>query len=315
MAYQDDLNSAEPESIAWQSFLSLKQLLADLNVALSHDKTIEPTTCAEVLGVWFDTVLKIMAVTPDRIEESLRLLEVWRFRQFATKKQLQSLIGKLQFLAKCVRPGRVFISRLLNQLRSIHETNTFEVSEDVRGDLRWWYKFLPLFNGVTVLRNIDTGVPGVIISSDCNLKACGGYSFPEYFHACFPDFILQQTNHISQRELATVVLCLRLWSNRLAGMKVHFHCDNQASVSCVNSGRTRDPFMQQCLREITYLAATGDFEVRMTFVSTLDNGIPDSLSRWYDGAKYRRKFKQLTSGLKLKQRRINDSHFDWVYNW
>lgn len=55
MAYQDDLNSAEPQTIAWQSFESLQNLLADIRIKLSEHKTIYPTTCAEVLGVWFDT--------------------------------------------------------------------------------------------------------------------------------------------------------------------------------------------------------------------------------------------------------------------
>lgn len=315
MNYQDDLNSAEPESTVWELFHSLCRLLDNLNIDLSEDKTIQPTTCAEVLGVWFDTVLKIMAVTPQRIEDTMCTLEQWRFKVFATKRELQSIVGKLQFLAKCVRPGRVFIARLLNQLSEVHDRNGFHIPWEVRADLKWWYKFLPKFNGTSVLRCIDTAVPGVEIMSDSSLKACGGWHNAEYFHCRFPEQIMQDTHHISQRELVTVVLCLRLWGKNIAGKKIYFHCDNQASVKCVNSGKTRDPFMQKCLREITFLAATGSFEIKMSFVSMQDNAIPDALSRWYDGAKYRRIFRRLIRGIKTKQRRILDSHFEWVSHW
>lgn len=315
MAYQDDLNAAEPAEIAWEAFFSLRTLLATLNIDLSEEKTIEPTTCAEILGVWFDTILKIIAVTPERVQETLCLLERWRFMRFATKKQLQSLIGKLQFMAKCVRPGRVFISRLLLRLLSIPDGCTFEINDEIKMDIKFWYEFLPLFNGESVMRSIDTAVPGVEIASDCNMKACGAQSGIEYFHAKFPEAILNETNHISQRELLTVVVSLKTWGHKIKGKKIYFHCDNEASVICVNSGRTRDPFMQRCLREIAFLAALGGYEVRMTHVSSSDNGIPDALSRWYDGAEHRRRFKRLTSGIRMKQVRLSSGHFQWSCVW
>lgn len=314
MAYQDDLNGAEPNSRVQEAFASLGTLLTQLRIDLSHDKTIEPTTCAEVLGVWFDTVLKIMAVTPERIKDTMTLLEVWRFRKFATKRQLQSLIGKLQFMAKCVRPGRVFISRLLNQLRTLH-SRFFEISMELKLDLKWWYEFLPRFNGTSILRTIDTAVPGVELSSDCNLRACGGVWKNEYFHTLFPEEVLLVTSHISQLELFTVILTLKLWGQHIAGKKIHFHCDNQAAVQCVNSGKTKDRFMQQCLREVAYLAAIGNYEVRMSYISTVDNKIPDALSRWYDSSEYRREFRRLTAGTRMVQRRLTRIHFQWSCSW
>lgn len=315
MNYQDDLNGAEPAQIAWDAFHSLYNLLRDLRIDLSEEKTIQPTTCAEVLGVWFDTELKIIAVTPDRIHETIILLESWRFKEFTTKKQLQSLIGKLQFMAKCVRPGRVFISRMLLTLRGIPDGGIVEVNKELKMDVKFWYEFLPRFNGVSVMKCIDTGVPGAEMSSDCNLRACGAICDNEYYHAEFPTSVLNTTDHISQRELLTVVVSLKLWGDRIRGKKVHFHCDNSASVQCVNTGRAKDPFMQKCLREIAFLAALGDFEVRMSHVLSIDNGISDSLSRWYEGAEYRRRFKRLTQGMKLKQKRVLPHHFAWSCTW
>lgn len=165
------------------------------------------------------------------------------------------------------------------------------------------------------MRNIDTGFAGTEVSSDCNLKACGAWNDGEYFHARFPDQILDQTHHISQRELITVVVTLKIFRHKLHSKKIHFHCDNQAAMMCVNSGRTKDEFMQRCLREIVYLAAIGKFEVRMSHISTNDNEIPDALSRWYDGLEFRRKFRRLIQGKKVKQIRVQSKHFSWSCKW
>lgn len=127
--------------------------------------------------------------------------------------------------------------------------------------------------------------------------------------------ILDQTDHISQQELITVVVTLKIFGHKVYGKKIYLHCDNQAAVMCVNSGRTRDEFMQRCLREIVYIAAKGHFEVRMSYISTNDNAIPDSLSRWYEGAKYRQSFRRLTKGKKVKQVRVEPEHFSWLCNW
>lgn len=315
MAYQDDLNGAELASRAQEAFDSLLKLLHELHIDLSQDKTVRPSTCAEVLGVWFDTELQIMAVTPEKIMDALNLLEQWRYKSHTTKTELQSLIGKLQFMAKCVRPGRVFISRLLNLLRQMGHRSQTELEHETRMDIKFWYEFLPKFNGISLLRCIDTGVPGTEISSDCNMRACGAWRNGEYFHALFPTQVLTHTTHISERELLTVVVSLKMWKTEIAGKRLYFHCDNQAAVMCINSGRAQNPFMQQCLREIAYLSALGGFEVKMSHIMSADNAIPDALSRWYDGSEYRRKFRRLTQGIKIKQKRLPMEYFNWSCKW
>jgi hypothetical protein len=65
--------------------------------------------------------------------------------------KLQSLLGKLNFVAQCVKPGRIFISRLLNWLREISDKGSFCIPLDLKIDLLWWNTFLPLYNGVSIM--------------------------------------------------------------------------------------------------------------------------------------------------------------------
>ena len=45
-------------------------------------------------------------------------LHLWLSRERFTVKELQSLLGKLSFVTACVHACRIFLSRLLNALRS-----------------------------------------------------------------------------------------------------------------------------------------------------------------------------------------------------
>ena len=63
-----------------------------------------------------------------------------------TVKEPQSVIGSLMFIYKCVRPSRFFVNHLLNTLRSANAPR-IKVNEDVRKDISWFLKFLPVFNG------------------------------------------------------------------------------------------------------------------------------------------------------------------------
>ena len=65
------------------------------------------------LGVLFDSGKLTFEVTAERILEISLLVESWFRKKKASLKELQSLLGKLHFISACVRPGRIFVSRLL----------------------------------------------------------------------------------------------------------------------------------------------------------------------------------------------------------
>ena len=65
-----------------------------------------------------------------------------------TRRQLQSLLGKLSFVTACVRPGWIFMSHLLHRLRSLpYKQSRFPFTSDMLSDIDWWLSFLPCFNG------------------------------------------------------------------------------------------------------------------------------------------------------------------------
>lgn len=92
-------------------------------------------------------------------------------------------------------------------------------------------------------------------------------------------------------------------------------CDKQASVAVINSGATRDMFMQSCLREIQFFAAKGEFEIRAVHCPGVENRIPDVLSRWGSGSAVRKTCYDLTEGVRTQEVTILPSDFQFSHDW
>lgn len=134
-----------------------------------------------------------MEVTPDRLEEIRAILTEQEEKQWASKKELQSFIGKLVFVAKCVAPGRLFISRMLEQLRKLKlGHHNCRINAEFRKDLLWWKCFMQEYNGVSVIPEQLWALPDASLSTDACPSGCGGLCGEEFFHKQFPEFVLKE---------------------------------------------------------------------------------------------------------------------------
>ncbi|CAG2216422.1 unnamed protein product [Mytilus edulis] len=240
--YLDDFAGAEISEKADISYTKLKWVLDSCGLEKSVEKASSPSHRMSFLGVWFDTEKMTMEVTPDRLVEIFDLVSFWLNKDTASLKEVQSLIGKLNFIASCVRPGRIFISRILNFLREFkNEDCILEVSVELKHDLLWWSEFLEIYNGVSLLNLQEWTQPDEYMASDACLVGCGGVSNGQFFHCVFPDFIVQQNLHINALELLSVIVCLKLWGQR--GRKICIQCDNMVSVQVINQGKSRSRFL------------------------------------------------------------------------
>ena len=56
------------------------------------------------------------------------------------------------------------------------------------------------------------------------------------------------------------------------------HCDNEAAVTVVHTGRCCNPFMNSCLLEICYFAALYEFQVCTVHIPGVSNHFANLLS-------------------------------------
>ena len=112
-------------------------------------------------------------VTDDRMAEMLSILPKWLHKKSATKRELQTFIGKLQFVGYCVKP-RIFISRILVLLRSLkHSNHKVRLNTEFRKDIQWWITFLHIYNGVSIIKTWAWSSVDQIFMTDLCLTGCG----------------------------------------------------------------------------------------------------------------------------------------------
>ena len=130
---------------------------SELGVSLASNKVIGPTQRITYLGIE-DTVGQTIHLPPDKLNELQLLLYGWVDRHKCTKRELLSLIGSLSFASKVVKPGRMFLRRLIDVSTSVscmHHHIT--LNSEARADILWWCQFLPTWNDVAMIQeDIET---------------------------------------------------------------------------------------------------------------------------------------------------------------
>ena len=157
--YQDDLGGVEETyERSRAAFDKLGWLLTDLGLAESEKKAVPPSTKITYLGVEFDSCSMTMSVPPEKVTEIKAEIGQWVRRTTITKKELQSLLGKLFWVSKVVKYARAFMGRLLMQLRMMadqKDSKKVKLLDETRKDILWWRTYLDQFNGISMIVNDD----------------------------------------------------------------------------------------------------------------------------------------------------------------
>ena len=286
--YLEDLIGVEKHEVGAEAYEALGTLLAELGLLENVAKASPPDTKQIVLGVEIDTVNLTVSITKERMLEIEQLLIQWMTKHSAKKVELQSLIGKLCFVTKCVRQSRIFLNRMFALLRSMDTNQTVvKLTESFKKDIRWWQLFVGEYNGVSFIPSPVWFEPDVTFSTDSCLTGCGGVCGREYFHVSFPDNIKDLDLPIHKLELLAVLLGVRIWGHQCESLKLQIYCDNDASVNVINSSKTKDPFMATCIRELWLEVSKFNFELRAVHLPGVENRVADCLSRWDLHPKYK----------------------------
>ena len=112
----------------------------------------------------------------------------------------------------------------------------------------------------------------------------------------FPDFVHHAASHISALELFTLIVSVKLWATALRHQRFLVSCDNEAAVTVINSGSTKDPFMQRCLRQLWFTLALHDVALRVRHIPGEHNTLADALSGWDNNSSHTQ-FAQATTAL------------------
>ena len=108
----------------------------------------------------------------DKLSQVRQELSLFAARKRASKKQLQSLAGKLNFCASVVYGGGVYSHRIIDALNRLKADNhKVMLCGSIKADITWWQSFMANFSGKSML--LDTIPVKSAFTDSCNLAAGG----------------------------------------------------------------------------------------------------------------------------------------------
>ena len=275
--YIDDVICMHRRHNADAEFDVLHSLFEFLGIPINPKKVSPPTRSLTCMGISIDVDNRCLTIPQEKILETLDLCRLYLTKKFITKKQLQSLLGKLLYIHRCVAPARIFVNRLLNVLRSA--TGRIKLCNETKKDLNWFVQFLCHFNG-TVL--FEEAKPKLEVFLDACLTGLGAY-WEDNAYAVSRNFQATRGLSITQLEMLNVLIALRIFGDKWDNLKIKMRLDNRAAVCALGKGRIRDPFMQAVARSVWLIAASKGISLVYEHIAGTDNCIADALSRAFDG--------------------------------
>ena len=90
--------------------------------------------------------------------------------------------------------------------------------------------------------------------------------------------------------------------------------DNEAVASVLNTGSSREPELQNSLREIALIAAHNDFVIKARYIPGVTNRVPDWLSRWHN-PNAKRQFREFSQNKGFKRIKVSMESLKYDHDW
>ena len=121
-------------------------------------------------------------------------------------------------------------------------------------------------------------LPSFEIQCDACLQGGGGFSGTHYYSIPFDDPGIEGM-HISQIEAFNIILAVKtLVPDTMRCAKIVITTDNSTAMHTLNTGRTRDPVLAACSRELWLVAALRELTIEVNHALGASLVLADALS-------------------------------------
>lgn len=273
---------------------SFQSICNNWGVPLAKEKTVKPTEVLIFLGILFDTKNMVMRLPDEKLQEVRTRIITCLNSQKVILRELQSLIGVLNFACQVIVPGRAFCRRLVDATCGVSKPHhRIRISSDMKEDLKIWLMFLSKYNGTTVILD-QFWSSNSMLHLFCDAAAGEGRGFGVYFNgkwaqAVWPYHFIEKNllSDITFLELFPVVVAIYIWGEQLKNKKILFHIDNQSVIAILNKKSSRSVTIMILVRKLVLACLHYNILLKAEHISTRLNSIADSLSRC-DFQKFRR---------------------------
>ena len=257
------------------------KLLRKLGFQINWNKVIDPCTKLTFLGIEIDSIEMCLRLPNDKLVKVRQELALFQKRKRVSKKQLQSLAGKLNFCASVVYGGRVYSRRIINTINSMRADNhKVKLNGGIQADIQWWHSFMSTFNGKSML--LDKQPIQSVFTDSCSMAAGGAFQGDWFYLNWELDWPFVANLHINSKETLAVFLAVCRWAPYWQNKRIYIQSDNVFTVATLNRGTSSNPFLMACLRTLFWLSATYNFHLTARYIRGSVNTLADSISRIHE---------------------------------
>lgn len=263
--------------LALNSFLAL---CGNIGVPIAHEKTMGPSTCLEFLGITLDSIKQEARLPIDKLEKGKTSVTALTTKRKATLKELQGLLGFLNFTCSVIVPGRAFLRRLYSATKGLTRSyHHVRVNSEMRADLMAWKLFLKHFNGRAFFIH-ERWITSTAINLHTDASTTIGFGAifgSRWTYGTWPSPV--NDLHITILELYPIVLAMELWGHLWANHCLVFHTDNIALIPILANNTSKDATIMVLVRRLVGLGIQFNILFKAVHVPGKDNVLADFLSR------------------------------------
>lgn len=285
LGYLDDYAGSHSYHLqSLQGYTDFKALMQELGLKLAPHKCLPPSQRIEWLGFEVDTVKMTISIPARKMKEIVGECQKWTFRKRANRTMIQSILGKLIYISACINQGRKFVARMLDTLRAMGERNWTSIDKEFRKDIEWFQRYGDASNGIHLYKVPRTAI---VMECDSSKTGAGGNSGQFCYSWRYDTQHVQRFSAIHQLEAVNIIVAFRTLAHLhdVQSAQVIIMTDNAASSYALETGKTRDPVLAACSRELWLEAAKSDHHIVIQHKPGVELVLADALSRRHSDKK------------------------------
>eukprot|EP00877_Chromochloris_zofingiensis_P010969 jgi/Chrzof1/6125/Cz17g10200.t1 len=281
--------------LGWHFLLALLVHLG-FQPQLLPGKSCPPAQQHVVLGLLFDLQQFTVSLCEPRVQALQSLLSGCLSARTIKFRDLQSVVGKLQWSSWVLHGGSLFLNQIRRCGRHAKKPHHFcHFDASAVACLQWWHQALQLYNGQQQLLGASwvpwhrfmTDASG---TWDCDQPGVGIYLDGAFIGMSYAQLVAAGVEGIPEWdapiqlwELFAVVLAARLFGEYLKGSCRLLAVDNSNVHAWLSKGTVKGQvcYLQalRYLKELFHLSVLHDFRIRSHLVRSKGNPLADALSR------------------------------------
>ena len=233
------------------------------------------------LGLEIDTLHETVRLPKEKLDKAISEIKTMLTLKKCTLRQMQSLLGLLQFTCKVIVPGRAFLQQLYRLTAGCSKPfHRIRLTHSARKDLSIWLYFLENHNGVTLYKEEMFLSHQVIkFQSDASKHiGCAAIWGDHWFYVKWPSTWWHDQN-ITFLEFVPIIMALEAWGPQLRNKCIEFHTDNKALSYVINKQSSKEDLVHTYVRKLVLSALSYNILVKAVYIPGEYNILSDSLSR------------------------------------